>query len=566
MVEAVRCGGVAEWGDRALQSSLPPRERTVTLPPGIPEFTLGYGVLSWIETWLTIPSGKYAGQPFEASHDQALFLLWFYALDKDGNWLYDRGVRRLAKGSGKTPFAAAIALAELLGPVRLDHFDPAMPGGVVGRPVHLPDVQIAATAEFQTGVTMRVLRAMCHARTRLGRHYKLDVGKTYVDVPDGGRLRAITSSATSAEGFETSFVIADEVEHWTPGNGGPDLAATLRRNLAKSGQRMLETCNAWVPGISSVAEASFEDFCKQEEGQLIEESGRVLYDARVAPVNTVLTDSPAEGEIGLTEALKFVYADAPWTPLTPIKREIWSASTLPSESRRFYLNQPNVSEDAWVTPQQWGALADPGRELVDGEDVVLFFDGSKSNDHTALVGCCMADGFVFTVGVWAPDEDTGVINAARVDAAVKATRERFRVVAFFADVREWESFTKVSWPEVFENDVIVPAVPHGKSAALIAWDMRSHGFDFAVAAEMCRAEIEDGLFSHDGNWDTARHVANARMAESRGHVTVKKESPKSPKKIDACVCVIGARMVYRQVLASDEWARYVGSSEDWVVF
>ena len=70
---------------------------------------------------------------------------------------------------------------------------------------------------------------------------------------------------------------------------------------------------------------------------------------------------------------------------------------------------------------------------------------------------------------------------------------------------------------------------------------------------MCRAEIESKAFTHDGNWITAKHVANARVNEVRGRFSIKKESPKSAKKIDAAVCVVGARMIYRTVKASDEW-------------
>ena len=557
------------WDDRAYQASLPPRERLVTLPPGLPKYTLGYEVLTWIQRNLRVPSGPLARKPFRAAPDQALFLLWWYALDEDGHWLMNRGVRRLAKGSGKTPFAAAMALAELLGPVRLSHFDSTVPGGVRGEPVTLPVVQIVGTSEQQTGVTMRIVRGMANKHTRLAKKYGLETGKVFVDTPEGGKLMLLTSSAAAAEGAEASFVIADETEHWTPATGGVDMAETLRNNLAKSGSRMLETCNSWIPGRETVAESSFDEWCLQEEGALIDDkSQRVLYDARVAPWNTVLTDSPEEGEVGLSEALEFVYRYSPWTAVNSIKNEIWSPSMSVSRSRRFFLNQPNTADDAWVTLQEWAAMAVADRELVDGEDVVLFFDGSKSNDHTALVGCCMEDGHVFTLGVWKPQESTGVVNTAAVDIAVRAAMERFTVLAFYADVREWESFVKVSWPEMFEaeGNLILNAVPGGKAAAPIAWDMRSHGLDFAIATEMCKAEIEDGLFTHDGNWDTSRHIGNCRMTERRGHITVKKESPKSPNKIDAAVCVIGARMVYRRVKESDEYAKYLGASDDWVVF
>lgn len=137
---------LAECANRGLNAKLPPRERTVTMPPGLPEFTLGYTALGWMETNLRVPSGKYAGEPFRASLDQALFLLWWYALDSNGDWLYRRGVRRLAKGSGKSPFAAALALFELVGECRFDRFDNSAPGGVIGKPVSLPVVQLAAVS------------------------------------------------------------------------------------------------------------------------------------------------------------------------------------------------------------------------------------------------------------------------------------------------------------------------------------------------------------------------------------------------------------------------------------
>lgn len=556
---------LAEYGKREFQASLPPGDRCVTLPVGLPELTLGYGVLTWMERELVVPSGPFAGSPFVATSQQALFLLWYYAVDKQGRWVFSRAVRRLAKGSGKTPFAAAMALAELLGPVRFGGFVHGVPGGCVGVPVRLPLVQVAATSEEQTGVTMRIVTGMAHKGSRLQRKYQLDPGKTFIDTPSGGRLRLLTSSAASAEGSESSFVIADETEHWKPANGGVELWHTLRRNLAKTGSRMLETCNAWEPGVDSVAEASFDDWVAQEEGRLREGAGRTLYDARVAPSFTSLSDEPGEGEVSLTDGLKFVYEGSPWTDIEAIKSEVWSPSNPVSVSRRFYLNQPTVSESAWVEPGVWAALADSGRKLRKGEEVVLFFDGSKSGDNTALVGCCMSDGFVFTVDVWEPEESTGVVDVEDVQAAVDWARAQFDVVGFFSDVREWESFAKLQWPREFEDSIVVPAQDHGKAASLVAWDMRSHGLEFATAAEMCRAEIEDGLFSHDGNFVTARHIANCRMAEQRGHITVKKESPKSSKKIDAAVCVIGARMVYRMVKEDPRYKKRVRAGGDWVV-
>ena len=559
MGDATRAEG--ELIHRRDQATLAPRERCVTLSQDIPELTLGWGCIEWIADNLVHPNGARKGLPFQLVESQVRFLLWFYAVDEDGQWLHNRAVRRLAKGSGKSPFAAVLALLELLGPVRVERFDPDVPGGVVGMPVGMPLVQVAATSEKQTANTMRMVRAMSHKRTKLAKRYGLESGKTYVETPEGGKLEQITSSATTAEGAETSFTVADETEHWMPGNGGPDLMDTLVQNAAKTGSRVLETCNAWVPGVGSVAEDVFDAWCDQQTGEAIGTQS-ILYDARIAPPNTVFHDDPADGEVGLTEALQFVYEDCYWVALAAIVATILTPTYPVSRSRRFFLNQPNAEEDAWVTLQEWSVLARPEEVVEQGERIVAFFDGSKSNDHSALIGCRVSDGHVFTLGVWKPAPG-GTVDVEAVDSAVARMFERFTVVAFWADVREWESYVKTAWPERYSDSLQVWAQPGGKQPQSIAWDMRTHVKEFAEAAEMCLTEIQDGEFTHDGDWEVSRHVGNARRREHAGRVSIRKESPKSPNKIDAAVCVIGARMLRRVVLADPEWDESEGGVIVW---
>ena len=459
-----------------------------------------------------------------------------------------------------SPFAAVLALAELLGPVRVADFDSRVPGGVVGRPVVMPLVQVAATSERQTANTMRVIAAMSAKTTPLARTYGLSVGKTFVDTPGGGRLEQITSSASAAEGAEVTMVVADETEHWVPGNGGPDLLQTLTQNAAKSGSRVLETCNSWVPGQRSVAESTFDAWVDQVSGAT-RATQHTLYDAVVAPPNTALNDDPEPGELSLSDGLRFVYADCPWVDIEPIRQLIWNPSYDASRARRFYLNQPTSVSESWVEPQEWAAIANPDRKLVTregdtpGEDVVLFFDGSESEDHTALVGCCMSDGHVFTLGVWAPDPRTGKIPRTAVQSVVESTKRRFNVLAFWADVRWWETSVHTDWPALFKDDLILHSRPGGRSPQSIAWDMRTYKYKFAEACEMALAEIQDRAFTHDGDWTTAQHIANARVREQQGRFAIGKSSPKSPAKVDAAVCVVGARMVYRALKDSPEYEK-----------
>jgi hypothetical protein len=80
--------------------------------------------------------------------------------------------------------------------------------------------------------------------------------------------------------------------------------------------------------------------------------------------------------------------------------------------------------------------------------------------------------------------------------------------------------------------------------------MRSHGHEFAEAAEVCHEEIVSGRFTttairgRRGMWRTPG------TSPTKGRMSISKESPDSPRKIDAAVCVIGARMVRRLALAA----------------
>lgn len=532
-----------------------------TMPKGDPDLTLGWGVVDHATYWLRQPNGPKAGKAWKPTAGQLHWLLWWYAVDADGRWRFHHGIRRLAKGSGKSPFAAVLAIEELIGPVRLDYFDSEVLGGCVGKPVSMPLVQIAATAESQTANTMRMVSAMLAKKSRVVEHYGLDVGKTVIYHPAAsGKLEIITSSASAAEGAEVTFAVQDETEHWTPATGGQHLHDTIKRNLAKSSSRSVETANAWEPGAGSVAESAFTAWQAQQEGRTLGDS-QFLYDAVIAPADTDLKD-----EASLTDALAFVYADCPWVDEKTIRDTIWDGETTADVTRRFYLNQPTASDDAWSTPMEWAALtaelpegaAGPVRRIQDGEDVVLFFDGSKSRDATGIVGCAMTDGHIFTVGGWEPDgEDVPVIE---VDETLAAAFTRWSVVAFFADVREWESFVKISWPEQYGEQLLIHAAPGGKEPQAIAWDMRSRTFDFTAATELAHTELVDQTFTHDGHPMLSRHIENARRRPNRYGVSIGKESKDSPKKIDLAVCMIGARMVRRLVLASEAWKKRRGPS------
>lgn len=546
-----------------------PANRLATLPPWLWDpmdssapMTLGYAAAQWAETRLRQPNGPRAGEMFRCTAGQLRWLLWWYAMDNYGDWLFNHGVRRLAKGSGKSPFAGVQCHIEFCGPVRLARKDSREPGGCVGKPVEMPLVQIAAVAGSQTQNTMRYVRAFAPKGSAVVKEYDLDPGKTrYYKMPEG-TLEIITSSVLAAEGGEASFIVCDQTENSKPSNNGPEFVAVLADNLAKSGSRMLETPNAWTPGQESVAEASWDAWVAQEEGKLRGET-KILYDARVFPPDTNMADPDS-----LRSGLEFVYDDCDWKRdrngvlnVRSQMERIWSPLSKQSESMRKYGNRPSVPEEAWWAPRQWEVLADLERKVSPTELVVLFFDGSKSRDATAFVGCCISDGFVFVPNwvsaagctIWEPDtahNTNDVVPVPDVDLALTHIFATHNVVAMFGDVQEWESFVKIEWPKRFGERLLIMSEPTGKDHQQIAWDMRSHVFDYTKAVELADAEIINKGFRHDGNPILARHIANCRRRPNRWGVSVGKESPSSPLKIDAAVCAIGARMVRRLAIAS----------------
>lgn len=542
---------------------IPPTDRLITMPDGMPELTLGWAAAKWGMLNLRQPNGPRATKMWEPIATQLRFLLWWYAVDENGRWLFNHGVRRLAKGSGKSPFAAVLALMEYLGPVRLYDFDARVPGGCVGRPVHMPLVQIAATAESQTANTMRMVRAMAAKGSALVARYGLDPGKTkYYKSPEG-TLEVITSSSNAAEGAESTFNVWDETEWWVPSKGGPELAGTLEDNLTKSGSRSLETCNAWVPGDESVAEASWDAWVAQEEGKT-QGTTKILYDARIAAPDTDIMDPDS-----LASALRHVYDDCFWVDHHPIKEKMWSLRSHPSESKRKYMNWPTVADNAWITPQEWAVLRKPERVVDVNEEIVLFFDGSRKRDATALVGCCVSDGHVFVIGAWEPNSDHDadeaghdIVDVREVDETVARAFTEYNPVAFFADVNEWESFVKVTWPGEYADRLQLWATPGGNNPQPIAWDMRNKVQEFTKACELVYTEIRQKTFTHDGDPRLSRHVGNARDSLNRWGISIKKESPMSTKKIDLAVSMIGARMA-RQLYVSGDGLKKKRSGRVW---
>jgi hypothetical protein len=401
---------------RTIEDTVPPRNRTIA-----PD------VLAWINAYLVQFDGPSAGDPLTLTREQSRILARWFEVDEGGRFVYRRGVLRRMKGWGKTPFAAVLGAVELRGPSR-DGFDSR--GNPVAVPHPNPWVVLCATSLDQTKNTMRALHGLFSAAAE--DEHGLEIAKLIIHTR-AGQLECSTSNPSVVEGARSTFVTMDETQEWTEANRGIELAAAIRRNVAKLGTaRTLETCNAHRPMEESVAEISYEAAARAESHHV----PGLMYDALWAQVDN-LTDAD-ELRAGQEEAR----GDAHWLDLDRLIAEIQDPATPPSVARRYYLNHITEAErERFMDVALWDSLARPEVRIERGARVVLGFDGGYSSDHTALVAVMLGKGrrHLELVKVWKPDGSPGwTVPVLEVEDEIRACCERWAVREVTADPSRWQ--------------------------------------------------------------------------------------------------------------------------------
>ncbi|MCK9496750.1 MAG: phage terminase family protein [Dehalococcoidia bacterium] len=515
----------------------------------LPELTIGWDVLGWCGT--NLQHGR--DEPWRFTDEQARFILHWYALNEDGSFVYHDFTFQRLKGHGKDPLAATLMAVEMLGPCRFDGWDEA--GEPLARDVPDAWVQTAAVSQEQTKNTMRLFPALFTPKAK--REYGLQIGKEKIyALGDERMVEAVTSSPATLEGARSTFIVLNEPHHWTESNDGHEMAAVIARNAAKSpdgGARTGRITNAYEPGQDSVAERDREAYEKMAAGRTLFTG--YLYDSLEAPPEAPLTAEAAP------EVVRSIRGDSVWLNPERIVQEILDPRNPPSRSRRFWYNQITAAEDAWTTPQDWDSNRVEGLELLAGDQIVLFFDGSKSDDATGLVAARVSDGAVFVLGVW--ERPQGIeewsVDREYVSGVVAETFAKYDPRAFFADpgagedetgARYWDAHID-RWSLEYGDRLDMWSVQGGADRHAVLWDMRSPARLklFTEACERALQDIEAGQLPHDGHLTLRDHVRNARRRPNQYGVSVGKEHRESRRKIDLAVCAIGARMLHRMYLA-----------------
>lgn len=483
----------------------------------IPDLWLGVAA-EWVEAHCVIPDQEHRGEPFLLGDEQLVFLANHYAVRTDAvagqkaeAFVYRRSQLVRAQKWGKSPLVAAFVCLEGVGPALFDGFAEAgdvydcrdfgcgcgwayayEPGEPMGRPWPTALIQITATSEDQTDNTYDALRPMIE----LGPLAELipKTGEEFIRLPNGGRIEAVTSKATSRLGQRITFAAQDETGLWLASNGGHKLARTQRRGLAGMGGRSIETTNAWNPGEDSVAQQTYET-----------DVADINKDFRQPPRDLDFTQKRDRRKI-----FAFNYAGAPWVPLASIESEAAELlMTDPADAERFFGNRLVSGAGQWFDMAKWEAKDAP-IEVAPRTRIVLGFDGSDNDDHTGIRAETL-DLYQFTPTYgpnrlptrWNPRECDGRIPRAEVMAAFREIATEYEVVRAYLDPFMWES----------EIDEL--AAEFGERV-FIKWHTNRIN-QMCAALERFKVDVysPDSRFTHDSDEQVSAHIANAAVRPRR---------------------------------------------------
>jgi hypothetical protein len=390
------------------------------------------------------------------------------------------------------------------------------PGEAMGMPWPTPLIQITAYSEEQTDNVYGALTPMI----TLGPLSVLipKTGTEFIRLPNGGRIDTVTASAQSRLGQRVSFVPQDEVGIWTETNKMIRVAETQRRGLAGMGGRAEETTNAWDPTENSVAQRTAESLRPD-----------IFRHHPQAPAGLSYTDKRERRRIH-----RVVYEDSlrdrgGHIDLDSIEAEAAELLELdPGQAERFFGNRCKAGAGTWLKDGLWDARR-VDRRVPDGARVCLGFDGSDSEDWTAIRAETL-DGFGFTPTfgpdreptIWNPHRTGDRIPRAEVHAAVEELMTRYRVIRMYCDPRDWQTEIEawaLRWggKRVFEWATYRPVAMFDSLKRFVV-DLKT-------------------VYTHDGCPTAKIHVGNARKIPKPGERYILGK-PSEHQKIDVAMAAV----------------------------
>lgn len=502
---------------------------------GEPWPTLGPQVCAYIEQNLVFGPGDLGGQRAKLDPEKRALVYSFYEVypegARDANGKPIAGRRRFRrccwsaqKGSAKTELAAWIAACELApdSPVRFDRFSNGKP---LGRPVQDPYIPMVAYTEEQTSdLAYGALKAILDNSPI--RHL-FDIAEERIRRASGsGKAVALAGAPDSRDGARTTFAHKDETHRWNT-QRLRKAHETMINNLPKrllADPWELETTTAYSPGEGSVAEDTMA-YAVQVASGAIQDSRLFFFHRQASDSHNLETPE------GRREAvLEAAGPTAAWKDIEGIC-DLWQNPSADREIlERVWLNRPVAMAAQAFNLEAWRAGRRSGQPPAPGRLITLGFDGSLTEDATALIGTDVETGLQWPVGIW--ERPHGVeewkVDKAEVCDVVDEAFRTWNVFRMYADPSRWEG-QLADWAGRYGDDRVVD------------WPTRLIR-KMAIALKAFATAIAGGEVTHNGDPVYSRHIGNAQKHllnwqddDGTPLWLIQKDGPKSTKKIDGAM-------------------------------
>ena len=419
-----------------------------------------------------------------------------FAVKADGTFRHRIGLIGLPRKNGKSAWLSAVALESLVLGAQ---------GG---------EIYSCAAEKEQAKIVFNTAKEMVRLHPELSE--LLTVYKDTIHNPKTGSVyRALSSDAFSKEGLNPTLVCFDEL-HAQPNRELFDVMSLAMG--ARIEPMLVAITTAGVKSDNSGKDSIC--FSLYEYGKRI-----ALGEVDDPSFFFAWWEANNEGD----------YRDqAAWKEANPgfddiVAADDFASAILRTPEAEFKTKRLNIwtsTSDTWLPHGSWDALSDP-REIPDGVDIVLGFDGSFNGDCTAIVAVTVEEvPHIFPVAVWEkPDEADASwqIPVLEVEDAIRAAATRWQVLEIACDPYRWARTFQVL------DDEGLPVVTFPQTASRMT-----------PATTRFFESVVNSTLTHNGDARLARHIGNAQLRTDNRGSRLAKEAKGSKRRIDLAVSSVMA--------------------------
>ena len=419
-----------------------------------------------------------------------------FAVKADGTFRHRIGLIGLPRKNGKSAWLSAVALESLVLGAQ---------GG---------EIYSCAAEKEQAKIVFNTAKEMVRLHPELSE--LLTVYKDTIHNPKTGSVyRALSSDAFSKEGLNPTLVCFDEL-HAQPNRELFDvmslaMGARIEPMLVAITTAGVKSDNS---GKDSICFSLYEYGKRIALGEVVDPSFFFAWweannDGDYRDPNAWKEANPGFDDIVAADDFASAILRTPEAEFKTKRLNIWTSTS-----------------DTWLPHGAWDVLSDP-REIPDGTDVVLGFDGSFNGDCTAIVAVSVGEvPHIMPVAVWEkPDEADASwqIPVLEVEDAIRAAATRWQVLEIACDPYRWARTFQVL------DDEGLPVVTFPQTASRMT-----------PATTRFFESVVNSTLTHNGDARLARHIANAQLRTDNRGSRLAKEAKGSKRRIDLAVSSVMA--------------------------